>query len=1083
MNTSTDNRNDQMRPFSLNDFRGNIIKMKGRFIGKVRWCREQSPQIWQTDCLEITSAGALKNVNNSVDSVSMDNTVMSSTSTNDASSSSGYIMVAHLQQCTIKLIRWENSIPTCELGFGESGTGKIYTQLSDASKFYEFFSALTWWSSYRAKGLFNKLTLNKSECVKQQSGEKIANLLVCQLNVFGPIVRNKNIQIIDNLEKPDLLFKEKNMEAWGWFPSMGVLKSNGTMDFLLQNDGTLLYSVDITKLLRSEIRALDYSLLMNDSCLFLGILSSLRNQLSVSTENGFFLGYLKNRLADEQLILRFPLKIDQEDWFIALKSFAIPERFSLIASDSSNSLRLSNKFDIGILEADLEAVELDAPNEKPAFYSLVSMWDHAWAKTPIISNTKPFWREEFNFHESLLVESIYIQIMQKVRRGMDKMVGLVKITQAMLSDPVFQKETRVPLYLTSNPSFQVGTICIKINSTANFVLPPTNYAKLERFLSIASLPKIANDVYKVLEVNHSLKLEEVSSTCLDVFQLNERLDEWFQTLIERELSTINKSIYKNSHKNLTSSHIYNSLFRGNSIMTKTTEKYFFRIGNEYLNKSIGAILREIIDDGKSCEIDPSRISKEVLSTDSSIIKQNRKRLITWVKKIWKLIYSTSNDLPPEIRSYLKSFRMSLEKVCAGDESTILNCISGILFLRFFCPVILNPKLFKFTEHHLNDTTRRTLTLLSKTLMNLSTLTLFGKKEPWMIDINSFIEGHKSELLTYVDRVTDRKLDFSTKTLKLQSGITRPKLLMSNFLSKELQSSSYLIDKYLKETEFIYLLNMADNISHKNSDNQNCISQDLSINDITSFLKNASSLDQKNAQIGELEFEKLTENNTEIFGKDLLQYLVLNDIEDDEAGKNSRILDPTSDEVEYSTKQLLQESSLLCYKLQRLIKVLSDYEYPSEVILRDEAYLSLLAKQIYFTKDKRIYICRNNSLTSPKEYFNLFDSSLPNQDVAPLLFDSSSDSGNFSIPSSRCSGSENVRTDGSKNYISGNSNPSRSLSRLTSTKISRFIRVGSSNNIKGQLKQKSDGVRKEDYADSRTVNNTSRKSGMFWFMRK
>lgn len=45
-------------------------------------------------------------------------------------------------------------------------------------------------------------------------------------------------------------------------------------------------------------------------------------------------------------------------------------------------------------------------------------------------------------------------------------------------------------------------------------------------------------------------------------------------------------------------------------------------------------------------------------------------------------------------------------------------ISGFLFLRFFAPAILTPKLFHLREHHADPRTARTLLLLAKVFLRI-----------------------------------------------------------------------------------------------------------------------------------------------------------------------------------------------------------------------------------------------------------------------------------------------------------------------------------------------------------------------------
>lgn len=115
-----------------------------------------------------------------------------------------------------------------------------------------------------------------------------------------------------------------------------------------------------------------------------------------------------------------------------------------------------------------------------------------------------------------------------------------------------------------------------------------------------------------------------------------------------------------------------------------------------------------------------------------------------------------------------------------------SSVCGFLFLRFFCPAILNPKLFGLLKgssktlsslpvaqwltdlcvDHPGVRAQRTLTLIAKSLQGLANMTTFGIKEPWMSPMNEFLAEHKAELKDFVDSVTNISpaLDKAVRTI-------------------------------------------------------------------------------------------------------------------------------------------------------------------------------------------------------------------------------------------------------------------------------------------------------------------------------
>jgi hypothetical protein len=151
----------------------------------------------------------------------------------------------------------------------------------------------------------------------------------------------------------------------------------------------------------------------------------------------------------------------------------------------------------------------------------------------------------------------------------------------------------------------------------------------------------------------------------------------------------------------------NLLFRGNTLLTKSLDSHMRRVGREYLEEALGARVREINEADPDCEVDPNRVSSQ------GDIDRNWRRLIGYTSDVWKSIVAAKAKCPIELRRIFRHVR-----ACAEDRygdflrSVSFSSVSGFLFLRFFCPAVLNPKLFGLMKGMCSVSCNHSRTLLT-----------------------------------------------------------------------------------------------------------------------------------------------------------------------------------------------------------------------------------------------------------------------------------------------------------------------------------------------------------------------------------
>lgn len=82
-----------------------------------------------------------------------------------------------------------------------------------------------------------------------------------------------------------------------------------------------------------------------------------------------------------------------------------------------------------------------------------------------------------------------------------------------------------------------------------------------------------------------------------------------------------------------------------------------------------------------------------------------------------------------------------------------TAVSAFIFLRFFVPAVLNPKLFGLVSNPPSAKCQRTLTLIAKSLQGLANFTTFGQKEPWMSPMNPFVQDNTASFVDFIEFIS------------------------------------------------------------------------------------------------------------------------------------------------------------------------------------------------------------------------------------------------------------------------------------------------------------------------------------------
>ncbi|XP_055492599.1 ras GTPase-activating protein 3 [Leucoraja erinacea] len=237
----------------------------------------------------------------------------------------------------------------------------------------------------------------------------------------------------------------------------------------------------------------------------------------------------------------------------------------------------------------------------------------------------------------------------------------------------------------------------------------------------------------------------------------------------------------------------NTIFRGNSLTSKCIDETMKLAGRHYLQVTLKPVIDEICEVHKSCEIDPVKLK------DGENLEANMDNLRQYVERIFNVITTSGMSCPTVMCDIFFSLRESAAKRFQDDLDVRYTAVSSFIFLRFFAPAILSPNLFQLHLHHPDPLTARTLTLVSKTIQTLGSLSKSKSasfKETYMAAFYEHFNDKK-----YTDAVRNFLDLISSSGRKDHRSIEQPIVLKEGCMIKRAQGRKRFGIKNFKKRWF------------------------------------------------------------------------------------------------------------------------------------------------------------------------------------------------------------------------------------------------------------------------------------------
>ncbi|XP_068845897.1 rasGAP-activating-like protein 1 isoform X5 [Capricornis sumatraensis] len=301
----------------------------------------------------------------------------------------------------------------------------------------------------------------------------------------------------------------------------------------------------------------------------------------------------------------------------------------------------------------------------------------------------------------------------------------------------------------------LGALRLKVRLTEDSVLPSQYYQPLRELLMESVLGPAEEDAASPLAVLEELTSgdcrQELATKLVKLFLGQGLTGPFLDYLTRREVARTTDP---------------NTLFRSNSLASKSMEQFMKLVGMPYLHEVLRPVINRVFEERKYMELDPCkmdlgrtrRISFKGAPSEEHVREASLGLLTGYLGPIVDAIVGSVGRCPPAMRLAFKQLRQRVEERFsqAEHEDVKYLAISGFLFLRFFAPAILTPKLFDLRDQHADPQTSRSLLLLAKAVQSIGNLgqQLGQGKELWMAPLHPFLLQSISRVRDFLDQLVD-----------------------------------------------------------------------------------------------------------------------------------------------------------------------------------------------------------------------------------------------------------------------------------------------------------------------------------------
>lgn len=416
----------------------------------------------------------------------------------------------------------------------------------------------------------------------------------------------------------------------------------------------------------------------------------------------------------------------------------------------------------------------------------------------------PRWNEVFDFalDDSVTENTLYVEVWDWDLVSKNDFLGKVAFNVNKLQ-MIQQKEgwfLLLPDKAKRNETEgALGSLRLQLRLRDESVLPSSYYQPLTELLlqsTTTNNGEEGNLLAMIDELTTTENRQEVATNLVKLFLGQGLAKHFLNFVIKLELDRTTE---------------LNTLFRNNSLASKSMECFLKVAGMQYLHNILGPTIHRVFEERKYVELDPNKLEfKEAgcsglhrCQTEADIIQQSAQCLQSYLTELIEAIVSSVEQCPSVIRATFRDLFRSVGARFPQDRYQNIKyvAVTSFLCLRFFSPAIMSPKLFYLRPKHPDARTSRTLLLLAKVIQSIGNMDANEArgKEIWMAPLQNNIQQgvtlFKEFIIKLIDIEEDQELDCQKRVALQTSTIKEGYLLMHRAKERGILTSSHFKKHY------------------------------------------------------------------------------------------------------------------------------------------------------------------------------------------------------------------------------------------------------------------------------------------------